>query len=129
MTWRINRYRCSRCGCDEPIHNAIDGKLYCNNCGMRLENSSVTNRNKTDSAVERVSKCRVDTESDDTVLEKIVARLRGEFTNLIPDERPDAIVYNMGYAAAIRDLEHIVEEVIAERRDNSGGDGKKEGEE
>ena len=63
MTWRINRYRCSRCGCDEPIHNAIDGKLYCNNCGMSLENSSVTNRN-------RVSKCRVDTESDDTVLEK-----------------------------------------------------------
>lgn len=63
-------------------------------------------------------------ESDDTVLEKIVARLRGEFTNLIPNERPDAIVYNMGYAAAIRDLEHIVEEVIVERRDNSGGDGR-----
>lgn len=55
MTCRINPYRCSRCGCDEPIHNAIDGKLYCNNCGMSLENSSVTNRNKTDSAVERVS--------------------------------------------------------------------------
>ena len=116
---KINR--CSHCGCDEPILG-IDDKLYCDNCGMCLENSSVTNRN-------RVSKCRVDTESDDTVLEKIVARLRGEFTNLIPNERPDAIVYNMGYAAAIRDLEHIVEEVIAERRDNSGGDGKKEGKE
>lgn len=57
------------------------------------------------------------------LLEKIVARLRGEFTNLIPDERPNAIVYNMGYAAAIRDLEHIVDEVIEERR---GEDGKSE---
>ena len=113
--------RCSHCGCDEPILG-IDDKLYCDNCGMCLDNSGVTNRN-------RVSKCRVDTESDDTVLEKIVTRLRGEFTNLIPNEMPDAILYNMGYAAAIRDLEHIVEEVIAERRDNSGGDGKKEGKE
>lgn len=40
MTWRINRYRCSHCGCDEPILNAIDGKLYCNNCGRILEGSS-----------------------------------------------------------------------------------------
>lgn len=52
MSQRINR--CSHCGCDEPIHNDIDGKLYCNNCGMRLEESSA-NRNKTDIAVERVS--------------------------------------------------------------------------
>ena len=44
MAGRINR--CSHCGCDEPIHNAIDGKIYCNNCGMRLDNSSVTNLNK-----------------------------------------------------------------------------------
>jgi ribosomal protein S27E len=29
--------RCPHCGCDEPIYNAIDGKLYCNNCGMSLE--------------------------------------------------------------------------------------------
>ena len=44
MSQRINR--CSYCGCDEPIHNDIDGKLYCNVCGMSLENSSVTNRNR-----------------------------------------------------------------------------------
>lgn len=43
MAERINR--CSHCGCDEPILG-IDDKLYCNNCGMSLENSSVTNRNR-----------------------------------------------------------------------------------
>lgn len=31
---RINR--CSHCGCDEPILG-IDGKLYCDNCGMSLK--------------------------------------------------------------------------------------------
>ena len=36
MTGRINPYRCSHCGCDEPILG-VDGKLYCDNCGMRLE--------------------------------------------------------------------------------------------
>lgn len=41
MTGRINR--CAHCGCDEPILG-IDGKLYCDNCGMSLENLSVTNR-------------------------------------------------------------------------------------
>lgn len=41
MTWRINR--CSHCGCDEPILG-MDGNLYCDNCGMSLENLSVTNR-------------------------------------------------------------------------------------
>ena len=34
MNGRI--YRCSHCGCDEPILG-IDGKLYCDNCGMSLE--------------------------------------------------------------------------------------------
>ena len=37
MIGRINR--CSHCGCDEPINNAIDVKLYCNNCGMSLEST------------------------------------------------------------------------------------------
>ena len=36
MTGRTNPYRCSHCGCDEPILG-IDGKLYCDNCGMSLE--------------------------------------------------------------------------------------------
>jgi hypothetical protein len=31
-------YRCSHCGCDEPILG-IDGKLYCDNCGMCLEST------------------------------------------------------------------------------------------
>ena len=87
MTWRINPYRCSRCGCDEPIHNAIDGKLYCNNCGMRLENSSVTNRNKTDSAVERVS-------ADEciTVLEAAI----GEAEYVIPGNVITSAIYYIG---------------------------------
>ena len=41
---RINR--CSHCGCDEPIYNAIDGKLYCNICGMCLERSQQSKQNK-----------------------------------------------------------------------------------
>ena len=120
-----NELKPCQCGSDvELCRGDDDYYIYCPKCKLKTFSDRVYD-NITDNCdrLIEVWNRRAKDEPESIVLEKIVARLRGEFTNLIPDERPNAIVYNMGYAAAIRDLEHIVDEVIDERR---GEDGKSE---
>lgn len=115
MTGRINR--CSHCGCDEPIYNAIDGKLYCDNCGMCLEKLEVgLTITKID---ERVLECA-------RALKEYCKGFGGECTGCLFDTKNDECAFsNLPFDWEIEDLSKLkAVELLKEMRENiSGLDG------